>query len=223
MVLAFTFLTLNTYAQMGGMGGGMGSSSMGRGGGMGGQGGGGAQRSVSIDFLASVGYFEIDVNEALKKLKLKGDKESASAVAKAIGEYNAEYVGLMITHRNEIDVLEYAKDDVEDMQSDMGAMRELMTRVSESARVVKPILVGYHNDLNHKIEAIFKDNPKALKRWEKFYRNKCEEYYFNPKMPDRGPEQGQEGQEGQEGRGQGGPGGGQGSSMGGGRMGGGRM
>ncbi len=190
LVCLLTFISFDSFAQMGGLYGGMGRGMYGRGmygGGMGAPMGAPSSGSsgIDIDFLAAVGYFDIDVAEALKKLKLKGDKATSEAVADAIGEYNVEYIGLMITNREDIDVLEFAKENLDDMEGDVPAMRAHMAIVGESATVVKPLLVEIHNKLNERVAALLKDNPKAQKRWTKYYEGRCNEHKFSPRLPER--------------------------------------
>ncbi len=172
--------SLTASAQYGGMyGGGM------YGGGMygGGMYGGGMGRPMptatpqdqEIDFLGAVGYFEINSEDALKKMKIKGDE--AKAVERAIEEYNADYIGLMITSRAELDVLEFANENLKAVEGNAEQSRAEAKRIGEAARAIRPQLVEYHTKLDDSMAKIV--SGKYLKRWKKFHEGRCSEHRFD--------------------------------------------
>lgn len=172
--------SLTASAQYGGMyGGGM------YGGGMygGGMYGGGMGRPLptatpqdeEIDFLGAVGYFEISVEDALKKIKAKGDK--AASVERIIEEYNADYIGLMISNRAELDVLEFASENLKALEGNVEQSRAEAKRIGDAARVVRPLLVEFHTKLDDSMAEIL--TGKTLKRWRKFHEGRCSERRFN--------------------------------------------
>ncbi len=211
-ILAAICMTLISFSGLAqGMGGGMGGGggmSGGRGGMSGGQGGPGCQqgmqqqsRSLDIDFIGSTGYFEIDGEKAIKKMKIK-KADKIEAVNTVLAEFTLSSQELIDSNRSDIDNLEFAKENLEGVEGDMTAMRELMKSVSESSRVIRPIMIQKHKELNEKMAAILSE--KELARWEKFYKSECSDHSFNPDAQERSggrPERGDgERPEGGEGR-----------------------
>ncbi|MFI3323599.1 MAG: hypothetical protein SNI45_04315 [Rikenellaceae bacterium] len=194
--ICMTFISLSGFAQMGG--GGMGGGG-GRGGGQGGQGGGqGAppqqqsQRNLDINFIGSAGFFEIDSEEALKKLKIKKNKPKEEAVVAAIETYTAAYEELIPQHRTDIDVLEFAKEAIEEATGDMTTLRAIMAAVNKSMMVVRPKLVEIHKTLNLNMAEIL--NEKEMEKWTKFYKSICKDNTFDPDARLRGRPEGEEGE-----------------------------
>ncbi len=164
---------------------------MGGGGGRGGQGGGqgmgGAQpqqqqqRSFDVNFIGATGYITFDEADALKKIKVKKDPAKEKAVVEVLNQYTIACQDLVDLHRKELDILEFAKENLESAQGNMTAMREVMMGVRESNRVVKPKLIEIHLALNEKMGEIL--NEKELKGWNKYYKSVCKENSFDPEPP----------------------------------------
>lgn len=190
----------------GGMGGGMSGGGGGRGGMGGGQGGPGQgqgqqqQRSIDIDFIGATGYFEIDSEEAIKKMKIKNSATKA-AVTEIISDFIVSCQDVVDTNRKEVDNLEFAKENIEAAEGDMTALREIMKSVTSSRDIVRPILVEKHKTLSARMEEVL--NEKEKKRWDKYYKSVCNDHSFDPnakERPSRTQGEGGERPEGGEGR-----------------------
>ncbi|MFR9496043.1 MAG: hypothetical protein SNI51_09010 [Rikenellaceae bacterium] len=179
-VICMTFISLSGFAQMGGMGGGQ----------RGGQRGGGQgqpmpqqQRKIEVNFTGSAGYFFIDVEEALDKIKLKKNPSKVDAVVEVITRFNSTHQHVVEANRIDVDNLEFAQDNLEAVQGDMTAMREIMMQVGESSRKIKPIMVEAHKRLVDEITPLLSE--KELKGWSKYYDNLCDDNNFDPNAPER--------------------------------------
>ncbi len=196
--ICMTLISLSSFAQPGG-GGGM---SGGRGGMGGGQGQGQGmqpqqQRSLDINFIGAAGYFVIDSDEVLGKLKIKKDKAKQEAIVATINIYISSCQDLIDTNRTDIDNLEFAKENLETAEGDMDAMRKIMMSVNESMRAVRPMLVKNHKELTKSMTALL--NEKELKRWTKYYKSICNKNNFDPDARERQSRMPQRGEDGEDG------------------------
>lgn len=221
-----------TYAQLGGGGGMMGGGQGGQRGGSQGGGQGGQQRPEERVFNASevAGIFAYDVNEAVKKIKIKKDKKLALDVSKAINIYNIKVKEIEILNKDNFDTLNvYVNTVMKSSMANRGQGRDSQQRggydeessrergensddprrkireiVREKVDPAKRAVEDEERRLNETLESLL--NEKQYKKWLKYQEDVKEE--LNPKPQSNN----------QNGGGQMRSGGGQGGSLGGGGM-----
>ncbi len=186
-IVCMTLVSFGAMAQgMGGMGGGRGGMGGGMsGGGMGGQGmpqqQPQQQRGIEINAIGATGYFFIDVDEALKKIKIKSDAEKEAAVVAVIEKFHLSHQVVVEQHRADVDNLEFAKENLEAAEGDMQIMREIMTTVRASVSRIRPIMTKAHLELIEDITPLL--NAKELKGWDRYYDALCDDNKFDPNAP----------------------------------------
>ncbi len=193
---------------MGGPGGGMGGPS--------GQGGPPSGSSSSIDPIAMTGYFEIDVDKAIKKCKVKSESEK-SAIRKVFADFVIGSGDVYASHPEEFASLEEMKALIAEAQMGESStdMRTQMRSMMAGTMKIKQEMTPLHKTLNSGVEEILADNEKSLNRWKIYYQDICESNNYSDRERRQRSGEGEEGGQqrgGMDGsqRGMGGPGGGMG-------------
>ena len=194
-----------TYAQPGG--GGMGGPQ--QGGGMGQRAGMQQKQETIPEFNASqvAGIFKYDVDEAIKKIKIKKDKKLIQGVSRAIGTYNIKMDEIALLNKDNFDTLNvYVNTTLkskrgqkvsqqmgsnndsrrEGSDSKMGDPKELIKAKIDPAKVAVKKEV---QNLNKTLEALLSD--KQYGKWLK-YQEKVKEDN-QPKTPSNSSQGDQQG------------------------------
>ncbi len=181
-------------AQPGGGGGG------GMGGGMGGPGGqgreGGMQQSeVSYKIIEQAGYFELDSEEIIKKIKIKKDEETKSNIRLAVIEYTKAYEVVGQKYAKEIKAIEEAQKILDKSEGNMTNMRTTMQGIRESTQKIRTEMVVAHKKLSEvDMPAIL--DEKSAELWAKYYSTLCQTKGFQLNQPERRSRGGSEGGQG---------------------------
>ncbi|MFI3290201.1 MAG: hypothetical protein SNH55_05140 [Rikenellaceae bacterium] len=195
-------------------GGGMGGPGGGMGGPMGGQGGPGAMGggSSSMDPVAMTGYFEMDVEKAIKKCKVKSE-EAKSTMRKLFAEFAIGSGNVYTSYPEEFVNLEEMKKMIAAAQMGESSddMRSSMKSMMESSMTIKREMTPLHKALNSGIEEVLAESEKSLSRWKLYYKDICDSNNYSERERRQSRGEGEEGGQrgGMEGgqRGMGGPGG----------------
>ncbi len=168
----------------GGGGGGMG------GGGMGGQGGGQGREGMegqsqqSYKILEQAGYFEIDSEDIIKKIKIKKDEAKKSEIRKAVVEFTKGYEKVGQKYQKEIAAIEEIQAKIDKSGDDMTSMRNLMQGSRESVNKIRTEMVVLHKQLSEVEIPGFLDE-KQLELWKKYYSTLCQTKGFVLNQPQR--------------------------------------
>lgn len=199
-----------------------------RGGGMGGspQGGGqmGQERPEMREFKATeaAGVFTYDSDEAIKKIKIKKDKDLVVNARKAIANYNRKINEIELLNKDNFDTLNvfmnamkkarqsnrgqnrgsqqmgYGNENNRGMSDENEGMRDIMRSIREKIDIVKNEVKQEENKLNGTLENLL--NEKQYKKWLKYQEDVKEEQNPKPKSNNQNGSQMRSG-----GGGQGGP------------------
>ncbi|MFR9603021.1 MAG: hypothetical protein SNG02_04015 [Rikenellaceae bacterium] len=194
IIMLFALTMTTALAQPGGGGGGMGGGP----GGMGGrpEGGMGMQEGAMPQIVEMAGYFTIDSEDVIKKVKIK-DEATKTAVRKAIIKYTEGYETTSLKCANEIAAIKSVQSKLADSQSDRSGMRELMQGIQEQTAAVRAEMLPLHKELSETDMPALLDE-KTAEKWAKYYSSLCQSKGFRLNQPQR-RERG-EGGEGGEGR-----------------------
>lgn len=194
-----------TYAQPGG--GGMGGQQ--QGGGMGQRGGMQQQQEKMPEFNASqvAGIFKYDVEEAVKRIKIKKDKKLIQSVSRAIGTYNINMDEIALLNKDNFDTLNvYVNTTLKSKRGQkggqqMGSNNDSRREGSDSkmddpnelikAKIdpAKAAVNKQEQNLNKTLEALL--NKKQYAKWLKYQVKVKEEK--QPKTPSNTTQGGQQG------------------------------
>ncbi len=192
IIMLFALTMTTTLAQPGGGGGGMGGGP----GGMGGrpEGGMGMQEGTMPNIVEMAGYFEIDSENVIKKVKIK-DEAVKSAVRKAVIKYTEGYEATGQKCAEDIAAIKAVQSKLADSQGDRSGMRNMMQSVQEKITAVRAEMLPLHKELSETdIPAILSE--KEAERWAKYYSTLCQSKGFRLNQPQR-RERGEGGENGQ--------------------------
>lgn len=196
ILMLFALAAAPLMAQPGGGGGGMGGGMGGPGGGMGERPEGMGESSSAPDLLAQAGYFELDGEEIIKKIKVK-DNDMKTAVRKVVIAYTEGYENTTVKCAKEIATVQAAQKKVAESQGDRNAMRTLMQGTSESTTAIRTEMVALHKKLSEVDMPEILDE-KTLEKWTKYYSALCQSKGFRLNQQQRrGRGEGQEGEGGE--------------------------
>ncbi|MBP0902567.1 hypothetical protein ACFSKN_02965 [Mariniflexile gromovii] len=212
LLLVFVLSMSLAYAQRGG--GGMGGPQ--QGGGMGQRGGGMQQQEEMPEFNATqvAGIFKYDAEEAMKKSKIKKDKNLIQNVSRAIGTYNIKMDEIALLNKDNFDTLNvYVNTTLKSKRGQRGNQqmggdnnsRERYTDTKDDPKALinakiqpaKDAVKKAEQNLNKTLEALLSE--KQYGKWLKYQEKTKEE-----KQPKTASNSGQ----GEQGRSMGGPPGG---------------
>ncbi len=198
MALLVVSVTAVVAQPGGGGGGGMGGGMGGPGGGQGRE-GGMQQSEVSYKIIEQAGYFELDSEDIIKKIKIKKDEETKSNIRRAVIEYTKVYEAVGQKYAKEIKAIEEAQKILDKSEGNMTNMRTTMQGIRESTQKIRTEMTVAHKRLSEvDMPAILDEKSAAL--WVKYYSTLCQTKGFRLNQPERRSRG--EGNEGGQGSGQ---------------------
>ncbi len=180
-LLAFLALTTTLNAQPGGGGGG----------GMGGPGGGmgregmqqGSEQTIP-NILESAGYFEMDSEDIIKKIKVKKNVEAVSAIRKAVIDYTIGYEAVTQKYGKAIEAIKEVQKTL-DKSQDMTTMRTAMQNLRQSVQGIRTEMVILHKKLSEVDIPAASLDEKQAELWTKYYAALCQVKGFTLNQPQR--------------------------------------